>query len=462
MSTVEHEATPEAKIPDDVPANASAPVLTQKPDGTHTIHSRDHVAAELATSDQKMKDELEGNTDGPRKTPFLEPSEASVLPAAVELTPEQQEKYDALLKEVEAWTEIPDKTAKDFGGKGPLTDKDRMWLTRECLLRYLRAVKWNAVEAPKRLMGTLTWRHEYGVDEHTADYISVENETGKQVVLGYDNGCRPCLYLNPGKQNTKKSDRQVQHLVFMIENVIHMQVAGQDTLSLLINFAESSSGQNPSVTQGREVLNILQTHYPERLGRALIINSMLAPTLCIFHLLIYNLIVPWFITLFFKAISPFIDPATKSKMIFNQDLRNHVPPQQLLKLHFGGDVDFEYSHDVYWPTFNKIVELRKKAEEERWIKAGKRIGESELYLKGKEGASSLSELEKEKAAIPAATTAADSVAETAEAAATPAISNGVEPTEVKPAVEPTTEAGVNGNGAATMADELPKVEKLTV
>lgn len=88
---------------------------------------------------------------------------------------------------------------------------------------------------------------------------------------------RPCLYLNPAKQNTKKSDKQIQHLVFMLERVIDLMVPGQETLSLLVNFKESGSGSNPSVGQGRQTLNILQTHYPERLGRALVINGSSHP-----------------------------------------------------------------------------------------------------------------------------------------------------------------------------------------
>jgi len=145
-----------------------------------------------------------------------------------------------------------------------------MWLTRDCLLRYLRATKWSPTEAPKRLLATLTWRREYGLDTFTPSYISPENETGKQVILGYDFEGRPCLYLNPSKQNTAKSDRQLHHLVFMLERVIDLMGPGQETSALLINFKESSSGSNPSVGQGKQTLVILQGHYPERLGRALI------------------------------------------------------------------------------------------------------------------------------------------------------------------------------------------------
>lgn len=104
----------------------------------------------------------------------------------------------------------------------------------------------------------------------TPDYISPENETGKQQILGYDINARPCLYMNPGKQNTDKSERQIQHTVFMLERVIDMMGPGQETTALLINFKNSSSSKSPSLGQGKQVLNILQQHYPERLGRALI------------------------------------------------------------------------------------------------------------------------------------------------------------------------------------------------
>jgi hypothetical protein len=91
--------------------------------------------------------------------------------------------------------------------------------------------------------------------------------------------------------------------------------------------------------------------------------------------------VPWFINAFFKLISPFIDPVTREKMIFNDDLRKHVPPTQLQK-DYGGDVDFQYDHSAYWPALNKICAERRAVYKDRWIKGGKQIGEYEAYLQG--------------------------------------------------------------------------------
>ncbi len=206
---------------------------------------------------------------GPLKTPLVDPVPSTIPTTTPELTAEQQAKYDSLLETVKSWKEIP--ALKD----GPITEDEIMWLTRECLLRFLRARKWVLAEAEKRLLGTLVWRRDYGVAELTGDYISPENETGKQMLLGFDNAARPCHYLNPGLQNTNASPRQVQHLVFMLERVIDLMVPRQETIALLIDFKSSKNRTNtaPGIGQGREVLNILQTHYPERLGRALIINS---------------------------------------------------------------------------------------------------------------------------------------------------------------------------------------------
>jgi hypothetical protein len=214
---------------------------------------------------------------GVAKVPFVKPVESAKPKPATELATEEQAKYNKLLETVKGWKGIP----STKGQGGPIVDSEIMWLTRECLLRYLRATKWNTSEASKRVLETLSWRRDYGVEDLLDGKISSpENETGKQIILGYDIAARPCHYLNPGRQNTEPSPRQVQHLVFMVERVIDLMVPGQESLALLINFKSSKTRTNtaPGIGQGREVLNILQTHYPERLGRALIINGMSSRT----------------------------------------------------------------------------------------------------------------------------------------------------------------------------------------
>ncbi|CAK7246118.1 MAG: Phosphatidylinositol transfer protein (PITP) [Sporothrix thermara] len=302
---------------------------------------------------------------GPLKLPIPAPTPDSIPAERPVLTEDQSKKYAWLLEQARSWTTLP---CKDAAAAGPLTDADRMWLTRECLLRFLRATKWHEKEAAKRLQETLAWRREYGVDGLTADHISPENETGKQVLLGYDKQGRVCHYLRPSRQNTEASPRQVQHLVYMVERVIDIMPAGQETLALLVNFKTTKkSGDNappPGISTGREVLHILQTHYPERLGRALVIN------------------VPWVVWGFFKLITPFIDPLTREKLKFNEDMNLHVPSEQLWT-DFQGKLEFEYDHEVYWPALTKMAAERRASRLARWEANGKQIGELEDYLYGK-------------------------------------------------------------------------------
>jgi hypothetical protein len=315
--------------------------------------------------------------DGLIKTPLAEPLETSRPKARPEITAEQEEKYKTLLSTVEQWTEVPETLAAG-SPKAPIEENERMFMTRDCLLRYLRADKWNVSAAETRLRNTLSWRREYGLKEITAETIGIENETGKQVILGWDNEGRPCQYLRPSKQNTERSPRQIQHLVFMLETSIALMPPGQETLALLINFAETKSGQGATLAQGKQTMYILQNHYPERLGRALVTN------------------VPFMIWGFFKLITPFIDPLTREKIKFNDDSAIHVPREQLLK-ESGGDVEFEYDHSLFWPALNKLADGKRAEQKARWEKAGKRVGEYEMYLKGGQE-QSLSDIEKQTAA----------------------------------------------------------------
>lgn len=92
---------------------------------------------------------------------------------------------------------------------------------------------------------------------------------------------------------------------------------------------------------------------------------------------------PWYVTTFLKLVSPFIDPVTKTKMRYNEPLTDHIPASQLMK-HANGEVDFEYNHEIYWPALDKLATERRQERKERWEKAGKLVGESEIYLWGGE------------------------------------------------------------------------------
>ncbi|KAK3708308.1 Phosphatidylinositol transfer protein (PITP) [Vermiconidia calcicola] len=346
--------------------DTNTPLASSRAESFHSAESSQETPASSAkTTDVETLVEQDPTfsfpTNGsPLKVPIPHPQ--TPPPGFPKLTPEQESKYAQVLAKVSTWETLPASTAKK-AAQVPISDNERMWMTRECLLRYLRATKWNVANALARLQSTLSWRREYGADTFTFDYISPENETGKQVILGYDVDARPCLYLSPGKQNTDMSDRQIHHLCFMLDRTVDMMPAGQENACLIINFKGAKAGTMPTVGQARAVLNILQGHNPERLGRALISE------------------LPWYVNTFFKLISPFIDPVTREKMKFNPKTRDFVPPDRLWKQQ-DGDLNFEYDHKVYWKGLEELTTARRKAMKTRWENAGKKIGEYEMYLRG--------------------------------------------------------------------------------
>ena len=160
----------------------------------------------------------------------------------------------------------------------------------------------------------------------------------------------------------------------MLDRTVDMMPPGQENAALIINFKGAASGKIPTVGQARAVLNILQGHNPERLGKALISE------------------LPWYVNTFFKLIRPFIDPVTRDKMNFQPDVRKFVPPERLWK-HHDGDLNFEYDHEAYWPALEKETRRRREAYRERWERAGKKIGEFEEYLRGGDRLSLQQEIE---------------------------------------------------------------------
>ncbi|KAM5537177.1 hypothetical protein V8D89_009110 [Ganoderma adspersum] len=288
------------------------------------------------------------------------PFDPAVLPPSLKLTDAQQKLYDEVLKHFDT-----DEYVLPDVEDGALTEEEKFWLSAESMLRFLRAVKWASAHAAiKRLEATLKWRREYGLyDVITASHVEPEALTGKMVLWGYDVDNRPALYLRPNKQNTDESIRQVHFVVWALERLTELMGPGVETLALMVNFADRA--KNPSLTQSRAVLNILQTHYPERLGRALVVN------------------VPFLVNAFFKLITPFIDPLTRPKLRFNPDCVGEglFDASELLSEWNGGTVHFEYEHDRYWGPLVRLCAERREKLWAEWRALGGKIGVREWDVK---------------------------------------------------------------------------------
>ncbi|KAI8982724.1 CRAL/TRIO domain-containing protein [Trametes punicea] len=316
------------------------------------------------------------------------PVDPAAPPPQLKLTDAQQGLYDAVLSHFDR----EDYTIPEVEN-GALTEEEKSWLSCECLLRYLRAVKWASAQAAiKRLEDTLKWRREFGLyDRITAAYVEPEVVTGKMVIWGYDVDMRPGIYLRPSRQNTEESMRQVHFTVWCLERLIELMGPGVETLVLMIDYADRAKG--PSFGQAKRVLDILQMHYPERLGRALIVN------------------VPFILNAFYKLITPFIDPLTRPKLRFNPACLEEglYTPEQLFT-EWGGSANFEYVHERYWNSLVRLCAERRERFLAKWRELGAKVGVREwdvkcaIELEGNKGEADAAE-EHPDVGSPAATTA---------------------------------------------------------
>ncbi|KAI0951025.1 hypothetical protein AcW1_008179 [Taiwanofungus camphoratus] len=186
--------------------------------------------------------------------------------------------------------------------------------------------------------------------------------TGKMVLFGYDADGRPAMYLRPSRQNTEETVRQMHFLTWLLERAVDLMGPGVETIALMVDFADKA--KNPSFAQSRASLNILQNHYPERLGRALIAN------------------VPFLLNAFFKVITPFVDPATRPKMRFNPScVRDGLFAPHMLVREWGGARAFEYEHDRYWPVLLRMCQDRRAKMLAAWRESGAKVGLKEWDLK---------------------------------------------------------------------------------
>ena len=340
--------------------------------------SNKSVASQNISTKNKQKDLISIN-----EPIFDLPSYLTVKNTQELTTKDQKKKYSLMLEYLTDKSLLIPNSEKSFKSHSkdngsPLLLEEKAWLTRECIIRYLKATDWNVDHSIERITQSLAWRREFGInhlgeengDTVTSDLVAIENETGKQVILGYDNEVSPILCFKHGMQNTKNSRRQVQHLVFMLERVIDFMPMGQGSLALLIDFKEypdvpkvSGNSKIPPLGVGKEVLHILQTHYPERLGKALLTN------------------IPWLAWSFLKLIHPFIDPVTRNKLVFDEPFNKYVDERQLDSV-YGGILDFKYDHKIYWSKLVELCTLKREHYMERFNKFGAVIGLSEYDLRG--------------------------------------------------------------------------------
>ncbi|KAL7607663.1 hypothetical protein Lser_V15G12462 [Lactuca serriola] len=227
---------------------------------------------------------------------------------------------------------------------GPLTGHASKFCTDACLKRYLEARSWNLEKAKKMLEDTLEWRSNYKPHEIRWEQVEEEGKTGKVSRANFvDRFGRPVLIMRPGKQNTKTGEGNVRHLVYLIENAILNLPEGQEQMSWLIDFTGySMNATNIQPKTARDIINVTQSHYPERLAIIVLYNP------------------PKIFQALFKVISYFIDPKTylKIKFVYPNDkesieiMKSYFDTDNLPR-EFGGKANFNLNYDH--EEFSKLM-----------------------------------------------------------------------------------------------------------
>ncbi|XP_043723034.1 phosphatidylinositol transfer protein 3-like [Telopea speciosissima] len=219
---------------------------------------------------------------------------------------------------------------------GTLPAKLSIFCSDASISRYLRARNWNTKKATKMLKETLKWRSEYKPEEIRWEEVAHEAETGKIYRSNYvDKYGRNVLVMRPGCQNTKSTKGQIRYLVYCMENAILNLPPEQEQMVWLIDYLGFKMS-NISVKVAVETAHVLQAHYPERLGLAILYNP------------------PKFFESFYTVVKAFLEPKTarKVKFVYSDDLNTKKIMEDLfdmdkLEVAFGGNNQMGFNIDEY-------------------------------------------------------------------------------------------------------------------
>ncbi|KAJ3247610.1 hypothetical protein HDU78_003723 [Chytriomyces hyalinus] len=245
------------------------------------------------------------------------------------------------------------------GLTGTALDNEDEWTNDECLLLFLKAAKFDLDVAVSRLAATMQWRRDFRPTEIDPAVVGPHCKFGDQFLTGFDKHGRPIMYTRPkhGYLHNKDPEGSIRYSLLLIEKAIKIMPKGVTKLTVITDFEGSTMFNGFASAIYLKFLNILATHYPERLGVAICIR----PT--------------WYLSFLYGVIAPFMDPITKKKLVFIKDASQSAskPPAMdndevggwrdsifefvdvdQLRGEYGGDHQFNFDYDIYWEAFTKL------------------------------------------------------------------------------------------------------------
>lgn len=236
-------------------------------------------------------------------------------------------KVDSVEKLVEKIDENP--ISHEFYDQFGCDDPDTL------LLRFLRARKWNLIEATLMLIDTFYWHKSFGVGQILRQGESAVKEylltCGKHYAWNVDYKGRLVIWITSKLHDKNKQTlhENLVALVFLIEHARRLMAPGTETVTLVFDLADAplASLDIPSI-QGD--IQILQNYYPECLGQCFVVDA------------------PWIFHGIYKIIRGFLDPvvAAKIELIKSSEIIKYVHPSMVPKRYAGGCDPIVFKHSI--------------------------------------------------------------------------------------------------------------------
>lgn len=206
--------------------------------------------------------------------------------------------------------------------EGKSSSEEREFHAMAMALRYLRNEKGDQISAMETMNQTIAFREETDVDglrrcfyelEHPVEAttnrydmyrsnIREQLSTSKSYIRGYDKKGRALFNIIPRRNNSDDPEWYLKGYVYMVERALactERNTGGAESkVIVLFDYSGYKSSNAPPVSLTKKLLFILRDHYPECLEHVFILDAPLA------------------FRVFWMLIRPFIDPATKSRVLF--------------------------------------------------------------------------------------------------------------------------------------------------
>eukprot|EP00824_Muranothrix_gubernata_P009681 TRINITY_DN2238_c0_g1_i1.p1 TRINITY_DN2238_c0_g1~~TRINITY_DN2238_c0_g1_i1.p1 ORF type:complete len:453 (+),score=76.13 TRINITY_DN2238_c0_g1_i1:37-1359(+) len=243
-----------------------------------------------------------------------------------------------------------------------LPPEDIEYCDDACLVRFIDARGWSVRKAYRQLMCHLKWKREYQpLDIHPGE-VEAQALHGGMYRAGFDRVGRPLMIMRPICDKHLRSctaeqlaDR-VRHLVYTIEQAVLTmnENGGVEKMAWIIDFKGVKSRRDlPTLKTAVKFIDILSTHFPERLGIAILLDA------------------PRIFEAFWKLVRPFMSAVTGNKVVFlsgdtgEGSMKRKFFSQLLyledLEENLGGDKKGAgYVHSEYWAKEYERFEQKRR------------------------------------------------------------------------------------------------------